>query len=343
MIARAPILDHLSALADPTRSRLLLLLEGQELTVGELCTVLQLPQSTVSRHLKILADEAWVAARGDGSSRFYSMAQSRLDPAARRLWQVVRDQFAGGAGMDHDRRRLESVLAQRRSRSQQFFSTAAGEWDALRADLIGRRTDLLALLDLVDDGWTVGDLGCGTGHVSAALAPCVRRVIAVDESGPMLAAARERLAGVGNVELRVGAVESLPIDDDALDAAVLFLVAHFVAEPARAIAEAARVVRPGGKLLIVDLMPHHREDLRLQLGHVWQGFSAEQMSRWLDAAGFERVRYRPLPADPSAKGPTLFAAVGARAGARGSGAKELDRDELEVVGSRETVVDRAGG
>ena len=348
MIARAPILDHLSALADPTRSRLLLLLEGQELTVGELCTVLQLPQSTASRHLKILADEGWLVARGEGSSRYYSMVPSRLDPAARRLWQVVRDQFAGGAGAENDRRRLESVLAQRRSRSQQFFSTAAGVWDAMRADLIGRRTDLLALLDLIDDTWVVGDLGCGTGHVSAALAPCVQRVIAVDESGPMLAAARERLAPLANVELRVGTVESLPIADGALDAALLFLVAHFVAEPARAIAEAARVVRPGGKLIVVDLMPHDREDLRLQLGHVWQGFSAEQMVGWLGGAGFERVRYRALPADPSAKGPTLFAAVGVRAGARvarsatGSGETEIGRDELEVVGSGKTVVDRAG-
>ena len=341
MIARAPILDHLSALADPTRSRLLLLLDGQELTVGELCAVLQLPQSTVSRHLKILADEGWVVARGDGSSRYYSMVPARLDAAARRLWQVVREQFAGGAGAEHDRRRLESVLAQRRSKSQQFFSTAAGSWDALRAELIGQRTDLLALLDLIDDRWVVGDLGCGTGHVSAALAPCVQRVIAVDESGPMLAAARDRLAALANVELRGGTVESLPIDDGALDAAVLFLVAHFVAEPARVIAEAARVVRPGGKLLLVDLMPHDREDLRLQLGHVWQGFSRDQMESWLRSAGFGRARYRALPADPAAKGPSLFAAVGVRA--RGSRETELGRDELEVVGSAETVVDRAGG
>lgn len=347
MIARAPILDHLSALADSTRSRLLLLLEGQELTVGELCAVLQLPQSTVSRHLKILADEGWLAARGEGSSRYYSMLPARLDAAAGRLWQVVREQIAGGASTQDDRRRLDSVLAQRRTRSQQFFSTAAGSWDAMRADLIGRRTDLLALLDLVDDSWTVGDLGCGTGHVSAALAPCVRRVIAVDESGPMLSAARERLAGIDNVELRAGAVESLPIDDASLDAAVLFLVAHFVAEPARAIAEAARVVRPGGKLLVVDLMPHDRDDLRVQLGHVWQGFSAEQMEGWLGSAGFGRARYRALPADPSAKGPTLFAASGVREAARvrdaGSGQRDLGPEKLEVVGSGETVVDRARG
>src|SRR5689334_16059896 len=124
MIARASILDRLSALADHTRSRILLLLDRQELTVGELCAVLQMPQSTVSRHLKILSDEGWLVARGDGTSRYYSMVVSRLDPGAKRLWQVVRDQVAGAVGSAQDGRRLDAVLtqraAQRRSKSQQF-------------------------------------------------------------------------------------------------------------------------------------------------------------------------------------------------------------------------------
>src|SRR5205085_10074295 len=122
--------------------------------------------------------------------------------------------------------------AQRRSKSQQFFSSAAGVWDNTRTEMIGQQTDLLALLDLMDDRWTVGDLGCGTGHMSEALAPCVARVIAVDESGPMLAAARERLKKQSNVELRAGGVEELPIDSGELDLAILFLVAHFIADPA---------------------------------------------------------------------------------------------------------------
>jgi ArsR family transcriptional regulator len=318
MIARASILDRLSALADHTRSRILLVLDRQELTVGELCAVLQMPQSTVSRHLKILSDEGWVLARGDGTSRYYSMVVSRLDPGAKRLWQVVRDQVAGAVGSAQDGRRLEGVLAQRaaqrRSKSQQFFSSAAGVWDNTRTEMIGQRTDLLSVLDLLDDHWVVGDLGCGTGHLSEALAPCVARVIAVDESGPMLASARERLRRYDYVELRSGDVAELPLDDAELDVAILFLVAHFVAEPDALLREVARALKPGGKLLLVDFITHDHSEYAIQLGHLWQGFDSEQIQRWLSSVGFAESRYRELPTDPAAKGPAMFSVV-ARKGA----------------------------
>jgi ArsR family transcriptional regulator len=144
------------------------------------------------------------------------------------------------------------------------------------------------------------------------LAPCVAKVVAVDESGPMLESARKRLESHGNVELRVGTIESLPIDDGALDAAILFLVAHFVTDPARAMSEVRRVLRPGGRLLVVDLMSHDRVDYVVQLGHVWQGFDGPQMTAWLEGAGFTSCRYQPLPVAPEAKGPTLFVATGRR-------------------------------
>jgi len=307
------ILDRISALADPTRSRILLLLDGRELMVGELCAVLQLPQSTVSRHLKILSDEGWVVARGDGTSRFYSMVQSRLEPSAQQLWHVVREQFSASPGAAQDTRRLESVLAQRvaarRSRSQDFFSIAHGAWDQMRTEMIGHRADLIALLDLLDERWVVGDLGCGTGIVSELLATCVGRVIAVDESGPMLSTARERLKKHRNVELRTGTVEDLPIDPGELDIALLFLVANFVPDPSALLPEVQRVLKTGGKLLLVDFMIHDRDDYAIQLGHVWQGFDEPQITTWLEQSGFVSVRYRALPADPAAKGPSLFAAT----------------------------------
>ena len=288
----------------------MLLLDRHELTVGELCSILQLPQSTVSRHLKLLADDGWIIARGEATSRFYKMVPSRLDDATKQLWAVVRSQVSSAVGASQDARRADSVLAKRRDKAQIFFYNQADVWDKMRADMIGSRTDLLALLDLLDENWVVGDLGCGAGHISEALAPCVSRVIAIDESGPMLSAARARLESHTNVELRTGTIEALPIDDSSLDAAVLFLVAHFITDPAKVMREIRRVLKPGGRLLIVDLMSHDRIEYVVQLGHVWQGFDGDQVKDWLADAGFTSCRYRALPDDPGAKGPTLFVASG---------------------------------
>src|SRR4051812_36022205 len=152
---RAPdILGRLTALSDPTRCRILRLLERHELTVGELCAALQLPQSTVSRHLRVLSDESWVAARGEGTSRFYKSAFDSLDAGARDLWMIVREQLGTSLGVDADLRRATSVIAKRKAKVRLFFDGAADGWDDLRAQLIDDRADLLALLDLFDHDWT---------------------------------------------------------------------------------------------------------------------------------------------------------------------------------------------
>jgi len=310
MIQAADLFDRMTALADSARSRLLVLLERHELTVNELKSILQLPQSTVSRHLKVLGDHEWVVSRADGTSRRYR-GSSDLDPSSKRVWQIVREQVAATSAVAQDARRLQAVLAHRRSRSEKFFSSAAGQWDRLRRELFGSRADLIGLLGLLDDRWTVGDLGCGTGQLAEMISPFVSGVIAVDDSPAMLASARKRLGTVSNAEVRAGRLESLPIDDGSLDAALLFLVLHYVPEPEAAIAEAFRALKPGGKLLVVDMMPHDREDLIHDMGHVWRGFPREKMDEMFRTAGFEGGNYNPLPADEDAKGPTLFAA-GAR-------------------------------
>ena len=312
MIQARPIFDRLSALADPTRSRLLLLLDRHELTVGELCTALQLPQSTVSRHLKTLADEEWVTARADGTSRRYAMPGSALDPNARRLWHLVRDQMSATPSARHDLTRADRVLQERRTTSQSFFSTRAGQWDKLRTELYGASVDLTPLGALLDPEWTVGDLGCGTGQTTATLAPFVDRVISVDESSAMLNAARKRLDTRDNVELRSGQLEDLPIDDASLDAAVLSLVLHFVVDPSMVLAEAARVLKPDGRLLVIDMLPHERDEYRASYGHLWLGFGEPQLSSWLHDAGFKNLRIVPLSPDPLAKGPGLFTARAVR-------------------------------
>ncbi len=144
--------------------------------------------------------------------------------------------------------------------------------------------------------------------MAAALAPFVARVVAVDRSGEMLQAARRRLRDFANVDVRRGELEALPIADEELDAATLLLVLHHVPDPGAALREAARVLQPGGRLLICDMLPHDREEYRQQMGHVWLGFGEEQLRQLLGGAGFEKVRIAPLPADPAAKGPALFVA-----------------------------------
>jgi ubiquinone/menaquinone biosynthesis C-methylase UbiE len=306
----AAIHDHLASLADTTRSRLLLLLERNQLTVSELCGIMQLPQSTVSRHLKALADSGWVSARADGTSHLYTMARQELDAPARRLWSLVRDQVSPMPAGAQDQRRLQAALADRRTKSQEFFSSSAGQWDRLRDDLYGERFHLGALAAFAQSDWVLGDLGCGTGETSATLAPFVDHVIAVDASAAMLQAARKRLQPFDNVELRRGDLEALPIDDARLDAATLMLVLHYVPEPERALAEVARVLKPGGRFILVDMLPHDRDSYRQQMGHVWLGFAEDQVARMLEDAGFGKVRIVPLVPDARAKGPGLFVATG---------------------------------
>jgi ubiquinone/menaquinone biosynthesis C-methylase UbiE/DNA-binding transcriptional ArsR family regulator len=310
MNARPPvILDHLASLADTTRSRILLLLDRHELTVSEICGIVQLPQSTVSRHLKALSDTGWVSSRAEGTSNVYTITRE-MDAPARRLWLLVREHVGVTAAATQDQRRLQGALAERRTKSQEFFSSSAGQWDRVRDELFSDRFHLSALAALADAEWIVGDLGCGTGQVSAALAPFVQRVIAVDGSAAMVHAARKRLHMFDNVDLRRGELEALPIDSGRLDAATVMLVLHHVPEPSRALAEVARVLKPGGRILIVDMLPHDREQYRHQMGHVWLGFSEDQIERLLLEAGFETVRVVALQPDAKAKGPALFVATG---------------------------------
>lgn len=298
-----PVFGQLAALADPTRSRILRLLERQPLSVTELCAVVQLPQSTVSRHLKVLVDEGWASARADGASRVYRLA--KLAESAARIWETVRGELSGTIADEEDAERLIAVLEMRRDKSTAFFSSAADDWDRLRTELFASNAEFLPLLALLDRELTVADLGCGTGQLTRALAPFVSKVIGIDASNAMLARARE----LGdNVEYREGRVESLPLEDKEVDVALLFLVLHYIVEPPKALQEAKRILRPGGKLLIVDMMPHDREEMRETMGHVWAGFTREQVGRWAGEAGFDDVEYLPLPVDVRAKGPRLFVA-----------------------------------
>ena len=252
-------------------------------------------------------------ARNRGTSRPYRFTPP-AEKGPRGLWRVrpggkcwppgpVQEDPDGRAGV---------VLAERRERSRSFFRSASGQWDALRTELFGAHTERLGLFGLLDPAWTVGDLGCGTGALSATVAPSVARVIAVDREPGMLESAAPRMAEHPNVELRRGELEALPVEEGELDLAFCALVLHLVPDPRKVMAEAARGLRRGGLLVVVDMRAHDREEYREEMGHLWTGFSRETMEGWLEDAGFDGVRVRNLPPDPAAKGPLLFAARGRR-------------------------------
>jgi len=301
------LLGWMEGLADPTRLRLLHLLERNELGVAQLCAVLQLPQSTVSRHLKVLADQGWIAAERRGANRLYRMGD-KVDPVARRLWRLARDESGTWATLQHDQLRLEHGLRERRSGAERFFAGAAGDWDRLRAEWYGSGFGVAALLGLLPPDSAVADLGCGTGALAAVVAPFVERVVGVDQSADMLKAARRRTAGQDNVEFRQGALEALPLDDRSCDAALLVLALGWVEDPGRVLAEAARVVRPGGRLALVDAVLHADEAFRRRAGQVWPGFEPSRVEALLAASGWAAARCRTLPPEPGARGPALLLA-----------------------------------
>ena len=306
-VATLPLLDSLSALADPTRCRMLLLLEGHELTVSELCAVVQLPQSTVSRQLKTLSDAGWATSRRDGTSRYYTLTLVSDD--MRTLWNLTRNQLQGKSATTQDVRRLERVLAERRTTSEHFFASSSGQWDKLRDELFGADFAYRAIAGLLDDTWTVADLGCGTGAMAAILAPHVTKVIGIDASDEMLDSARERHGAFTNIDWKRGTLESLPVASQTVDAATIMLVLHHLPSPAVALAEAGRILKPGGRVLIVDMAPHEKEEYRQQMGHVWLGFGEEQVKKLMTTAGFTHVKVHALPPATTAKGPALFAAT----------------------------------
>jgi SAM-dependent methyltransferase len=304
-----PVLGRMDSLADSTRLRLLRVLERHELGVTELVDVLQMPQSTVSRHLKLLADRGWLKSRAQGTNNLYRMRADELEPEARRLWQVAREQIDGWATLHQDQVRLDRRLRGRRDGAQAFFAGAAGQWDKLRDEAYGRAFTGAAIRALLPSEWVVADLGCGTGPLCAELAPSVARVIGIDQSAAMLKAAARRVAGLENVELRQGLLETLPIADGECDAALLLLALSYVSEPIPVLREMARALRPGGRAVIVDLMRHDRDDFRVQMGQQNLGYGRDQLVRLLHDAGFEQVACQPLPPDPQAKGPALLLAT----------------------------------
>jgi len=306
------LLARIGSLADPARLRLLALLEREELGVGELAAIVQLPQSSVSRHLKVLAEQGWVVSRSERTANLYSLADGELAAPARSLWEIARGEIAGWPALEHDRLRLERRLAERKA-SGGFFAGVADEWETLRAELYGRRFTETAIAALLPRDWTVADLACGAGDLTVRLAPRVARVVAVDASPEMLAAARRRARGLANVEFHHADLAALPLAAASCDAALLLLALTHVEEPAAAVAEMARILKPGGRAVIVDLLRHDRDEFRRRMRQLRNGFAADELVALLRTAGLDEPECAPLTPESEAKGPALLLATAKRA------------------------------
>lgn len=329
-------LSWLGTLGDLARLRMLRLLEREELGVGELARALQLPQSTVSRHLKPLFEQGWVTKRPEGTQSLYRMPAGELPTDMRDLWRMSLEHLGSGPACEEDDARLAEVLAARRVDSRTFFGRIGGDWDELRRELFGEAFGSDALLALLPPDAVAVDLGCGTGEAAERLAPVVRRVIAIDREPSMLAAARRRLARFGNVDFREGDLFHPPLKPGEADLAVLMLVLHHVERPADALAAIAPGLRPGGHLLVVDMVRHDRTGYQQTMGHRHLGFSEADLRSWAKPAGLALARHVRLRPDTAGKGPGLFAALYVREGAAvggGAGAASAARAQASGVTS----------
>ena len=286
------------ALADPTRLRIVALLRVMELSVGELAQVLGQSQPRVSRHVKILADAGLTDRRREGSWVFLALG----DP--RRVAPVFDAIDAWGQGVGQgdvsgDLARLDAVRAERSVAAERYFEGHAAEWDAIRSLHVAEAEVEAAIGRVLGEGplGRLVDVGTGTGRMLELLGPRADSAIGIDRSPEMLRFARAKLslrAEMARAELRQGDMYALPLQDRSADIVVLHLVLHYAQQPAAAVAEAARLLGPGGRLLIADFAPHEREELRDQAAHARLGFSDQQMSEWFGAAGLAPTQIEAL-------------------------------------------------
>jgi ArsR family transcriptional regulator len=301
-------------LADPTRIRILFLLEREELAVQELMEVLGMPQSRVSRHLGILREAGLLQDRRDGTFVLYRFTPPQSGHW-REAWELVGRSLGEDATTDRDLAALAGVIEARASRSHSFFDSVGPEWDALRKvwsdDLLRAR----ALARLIPPGLRVADIGTGTGVLALELARAGLRVVAVDHSARMLDAARAKLGRDPGLEidLRLGDASSLPLADGEVDAAFAHMVLQYLASPVDALREMARVVAPGGSVVVIDFVSHDREWMRQELGVLRLGFSAEEIASSFVSVGLQEPRIEiQAPASRTADLPETFIASAER-------------------------------
>ena len=294
------MLAALRAIAEPSRLRLLILCARGELTVSELAQILGQSQPRVSRHLKLLCEAGLLDRFREGSWVFYRLSGGSAASA------LARHLVAACGEADEtvvlDLQRLAAIKRQRAELAAAYFRENAAHWHRIRSLYIDEREVEAALLEIMaaEMPGDLLDIGTGTGRMLEVLGPRVGHALGVDQSREMLAVARVNLerAGLGNGIVRLGDMYQLPLADSCFDAVVVHQVLHYADRPAAAIAEAARVLRPGGVLVLVDFAPHTLEFLREEHAHRRLGFADAEIEEWCRAAGLEPAPPRHLPGDP---------------------------------------------
>jgi ArsR family transcriptional regulator len=293
-------LELFRALADEVRLRLLNAVLSAELSVAELVEVLGLPQSTVSRHLKPLRESGIVDTRREGTSVYYRRGPMLAD---RELSAVLERRLRELGTAERDAKTIRAVLDQRRRRSREFFEKVAGRYGELTQPG-GGWPSLAAGLAAGFAGREVADLGCGEGALTLLLAPYARKVVAVDQSKAMLRLVRERAKEAGladRVQTVEGDLERVALDDASCDDVFLSQALHHAARPAHAVREAARLLKRGGRLVVLDLARHEQEWVRSEWADQWLGFEAEELALWMKEAGLKVLRVQRLDSPGAAQ------------------------------------------
>ena len=294
----------LKAAGEETRLRILALVAEAELTVSDLTDILRQSQPRISRHLKLLVEAGLVERFREGTWAFFRLAEHGGGAEVARA--LVGRLDAADQTIARDRARLESVRQARAAAAQAYFRAHAAEWDRIRklhvADEAVEEAIRAALAD--KPFRSLLDLGTGTGRMLEIFGHDIERGLGLDLSLDMLLLARDRLerAGLKNCSVRQGDIYDLPIANNSFDVVILHQVLHFLDDGARAIREAARVLRPGGRLLVVDFAPHEQEFLREQFAHRRLGFASETVTQWMTSSGLEPVMHRSLAPEPDTDG-----------------------------------------
>lgn len=292
------LLAQTKALADETRLRLLGVLARYELNVGEIVQVMDMGQSRISRHLKILVDAGFVTYQRNGLWAFYSAQDKHTAPP---LLQAVLDELCEFPEHQRDLDKAEQVLLDRRQSTTRFFDEVAADWIKMSRDIVGdfdlNQTILshLAHTGVANQSGVVADLGCGPGLMLGLLADQAQHTIGVDNSPRMLEAAARLLPDSTAISLRLGDLEHLPLRDAEADAAIMSLVLHHLAAPQAGLAEMGRILRPGGQAVVVDFVSHNNESMRTLYGDRWLGFSSSDLDVWLNRAGFNAIACQQIP------------------------------------------------